>query len=68
MLATGIRSPIGLKIFGADVQVIQMIGEKIEREIRDLEGTRSVIAERIAGGYFLDLDFDREKLKIYGTN
>jgi Cu(I)/Ag(I) efflux system membrane protein CusA/SilA len=68
MLSTGIRSPIGLKIFGPDLKTIQSIGEKIEREIVSVEGTRSVIAERIAGGYFLDIDFDREKLKIYGIS
>jgi Cu(I)/Ag(I) efflux system membrane protein CusA/SilA len=68
MLSTGIRSPIGIKIFGPDLKTIQSIGESIEREITGLEGTRAVIAERIAGGYFLDLDFDREKLKIYGLS
>lgn len=68
MLSTGIRSPIGIKIFGPDLKTIQSIGEKIEREIKNLDGTRAVIAERIAGGYFLDIDFDREKLKIYGLS
>jgi Cu(I)/Ag(I) efflux system membrane protein CusA/SilA len=68
MLSTGIRSPIGIKIFGPDLKTIQSIGEKIEKEIASVEGTRSVIAERIAGGYFLDVDFDREKLKIYGIS
>jgi len=68
MLSTGIRSPIGIKIFGADLKTIQTIGESIEKEIRTLEGTRTVIAERIASGYFLDIDFDREKLKSYGLS
>lgn len=68
MLSTGIRSPIGIKIFGPDLKVIQSIGENIEREIKTLPGTRTVVAERIASGYFLDLDFDREKLKIYGLS
>jgi copper/silver efflux system protein len=68
MLSTGIRSPIGIKIFGPDLKTIQDIGEKIERQITTIEGTRSVIAERIASGYFLDIDFDREKLKIYGLS
>lgn len=66
MLSTGIRSPVGIKIFGPDLKTIQKIGSEIESQIRTLEGTRSVIAERIASGYFLDVDFDREKLKIYG--
>lgn len=66
MLSTGIRSPIGIKIFGADLKTIQTIGENLEKEIKTLDGTRSVVAERIASGYFLDVDFDREKLKSYG--
>lgn len=66
MLSTGIRSPVGIKIFGPDLKAIQKIGAQIESELKTLEGTRSVIAERIASGYFLDVDFDREKLKIYG--
>lgn len=68
MLSTGIRSPIGIKIFGPDLKTIQTIGESIERQIKTLPGTRTVVAERIAAGYFLDLDFDREKLKIYGLS
>lgn len=68
MLSTGIRSPIGIKIFGPDLKTIQSIGERIEKELTSVDGTRSVIAERIASGYFLDIDFDREKLKIYGIS
>lgn len=68
MLSTGIRSPIGLKIFGPDLKTIQVIGENIERELKTLDGTRTVVAERIASGYFLDFDFDREKLKTYGLS
>ncbi len=68
MLSTGIRSPIGLKIFGPDLKTIQVIGENIERELKMLDGTRTVVAERIASGYFLDFDFDREKLKTYGLS
>jgi Cu(I)/Ag(I) efflux system membrane protein CusA/SilA len=68
MLSTGIRSPIGIKIFGADLKTIQAIGENLEKEIKTLEGTRTVVAERIASGYFLDVDFDREKLKSYGLS
>jgi Cu(I)/Ag(I) efflux system membrane protein CusA/SilA len=68
MLSTGIRSPIGIKIFGPDLKTIQIIGENIEKELKALKSTRSVIAERIASGYFLDIDFDREKLKFYGLS
>lgn len=68
MLSTGIRSPIGIKIFGPDLKTIQTIGENLEKELKTLSGTRTVIAERIASGYFLDVDFDREKLKFYGLS
>jgi Cu(I)/Ag(I) efflux system membrane protein CusA/SilA len=68
MLSTGIRSAIGLKIFGPDLKTIQAIGQNIEKELKALDGTRTVVAERIAGGTFLDVDFDREKLKIYGLS
>lgn len=68
MLSTGIRSPIGIKIFGPDLKVIQSIGQNVERELKTLDGTRTAVAERIASGYFLDVDFDREKLKIYGLS
>lgn len=68
MLSTGIRSPIGVKIFGPDLNTIQSIGEAIEKTLKPMPGTRSVVAERIAGGYFLDVDFDRERLKIYGLS
>lgn len=68
MLSTGIRSAVGIKIFGPDLETIQEIGQNIEKEIKKLDGTRSVVAERIASGYFLDIDFDREKLKLYGLS
>ncbi len=68
MLSTGIRSPIGIKIFGPNLKTIQTIGENLEKELKTLEGTRTIIAERIASGYFLDIDFDREKLKFYGLS
>lgn len=68
MLSTGIRSAIGIKIFGPDLKIIQSIGERMERELKTLPGTRTAVAERIAAGYFLDIDFDREKLKIYGLS
>ena len=68
MLSTGMRSPLGIKIFGSDLKVIQSIGEKIEKELKTIPGTRSVFAERIASGYFLDVDFDREKLKSFGLS
>ncbi len=68
MLSTGIRSPIGIKIFGSDLKTIQEIGINLEKELKNLDGTRTIIAERIASGYFLDIEFDREKLKFYGLS
>jgi len=68
MLTTGIRTPIGVKIFGADLAVIETIGSKMENVLRDVRGTRSVYAERTAGGYFLDFDLRREDLARYGLS
>jgi copper/silver efflux system protein len=68
MLSTGIRTPVGLKVSGADSKQIQEIGAEIETELRKARGTRAVLAERTAGGYFLDLQWDREQLARYGIN
>lgn len=68
MLSTGIRSPIGVKVFGSDVKTIEKIGRELESVIQKLEGVRTVVAERIASGYFLDIDFNRNKLKTYGLS
>jgi len=68
MLSTGIRSPIGIKIFGADLKTIENIGRELEGVLKGLDGTRTVVAERIASGYFLDVNFDRNKLKFYGLS
>jgi copper/silver efflux system protein len=66
MLTTGVRTPIGIKILGSDLDKIQEIGQHIEYALKDLPGTTSVFAERTAGGYFLDFDFKREELARYG--
>lgn len=66
MLSTGIRTPIGVKIMGPDLQEIEKIGTHLEAILKDVPGTRSAFAERAAGGYFLDFDFDREALARYG--
>jgi Cu(I)/Ag(I) efflux system membrane protein CusA/SilA len=68
MLTTGIRTPIGIKIFGADLTVIEEIGARIEAALRDLPRTRSIYAERTAGGYFLDFDLRRDALARYGLS
>jgi Cu(I)/Ag(I) efflux system membrane protein CusA/SilA len=66
MLATGIRTPVGIKIYGADLKEIEKIGIDLEKIIRPLPGTRSVYAERASGGYFLDFVLKREQLARYG--
>ncbi|MBI4373522.1 MAG: efflux RND transporter permease subunit [Deltaproteobacteria bacterium] len=66
MLATGIRTPIGLKIFGADLKKIEAIGTHLEAVLKEVPGTRSVYAERVAGGYFIDFDLKRDELARYG--
>jgi len=68
MLATGIRTPVGVKVFGPDLKVIERLGADIELAVRDVRGTRSVFAERTAGGYFLDIDLDRDALARYGIS
>ncbi|HYA03836.1 MAG TPA: efflux RND transporter permease subunit [Syntrophobacteria bacterium] len=66
MLTTGVRTPVGIKIFGADLNKIQEIGQHIEMVLKDVPGTTSVFAERTAGGYFLDFDFKRDEMARYG--
>lgn len=68
MLTTGIRTPLGLKISGANLVEIEQIGGKIEGILRPLHGTRSVFAERTGGGYFLDISWDRDELARYGLS
>lgn len=68
MLSTGIRSPIGVKIFGADLKVIEKIGQNVEQVLKTLPSTRTIVAERIASGYFLDVNFDRHKIQSYGLS
>ena len=68
MLSTGVRTPIGIKILGADLAVIQKIGEDLERILRGIPGTRNLLAERTAGGYYVDFDFDRDALARYGLS
>ncbi len=66
MLTTGVRTPVGIKIFGGDLQVIERIGSEIEAVLKDLPGTRSIYAERTAGGFFVDFDLRRDQLARYG--
>jgi Cu(I)/Ag(I) efflux system membrane protein CusA/SilA len=66
MLTTGVRTPVGIKVLGANLDEIQRIGEQIEAVLRNVPGTRSVFAERAAGGYFVDIVPKREALARYG--
>jgi len=68
MLTTGVRTPVGIKIFGPDLREIEGIGARIESALRDLRGTRSIYAERSAGGFYLDFDLRREELARYGLS
>src|SRR6266545_2751559 len=66
MLTTGVRTPVGIKIMGADLAEVQKLGEHIEMSLKDVPGTKSVFAESAAGGYFLDFTLKREELARYG--
>ncbi len=66
MLSTGIRTPVGIKVFGPDLAQIQELGMEIEGILKEVPGTRSVYAERVAGGYFIDIDIRREAIARYG--
>jgi Cu(I)/Ag(I) efflux system membrane protein CusA/SilA len=67
MLSTGIRTPIGVKVFGPDLAEIARIGESLERILRDVPDTRSVYAERELGGFFVDFIPDRDAIARYGV-
>ncbi len=66
MLTTGIRTPVGIKIFGRDLSVIEKIGLDIEKALMDVKGTRNIYAERVTGGYFYDLVIKRDEIARYG--
>jgi Cu(I)/Ag(I) efflux system membrane protein CusA/SilA len=68
MLTTGIRTPVGLKISGADLVAIEDIGSQVESLLKKVRGTRAAFAERTGGGYFLDIHWDREALSRYGLS
>lgn len=68
MLSTGIKSKVGIKIYGADLAKIEKIGTQLEQIIKQLKGTRSVYAERVSGGYFVDFNLKREQLARYGLS
>ena len=68
MLATGIKTPIGIKIAGGDLAEIEKIGKQVEQILKDVPGTASVYAERVSGGRYVKVDIDREKAGRYGLN
>lgn len=68
MLATGIKTPVGIKVAGPDLDVIAEIGEQIEGVIETVPGTASVYAERVTGGRFVDIDVDRLEAARFGLN
>ena len=68
MLSTGLRTPVGLKISGADLDDIEEIGATVESVLTSVSGTRSVFAERTGSGYFLDIEWNRRSLARYGLS
>ena len=66
MLSTGIKTPVGIKLMGPDLQTLSELGEQIEAVIRGVPGTASVISERVTGGNYLDMVIDREAAARYG--
>lgn len=68
MLATGIKTPVGIKIAGPKLPEIQKIGKRIEEILKDVPGTASVYSERVAGGRYIKVDIQREKAARYGLN
>jgi Cu(I)/Ag(I) efflux system membrane protein CusA/SilA len=68
MLATGIRTPVGIKIFGPDLAELERLGREVEQAVQMVPGTRSAFAERAQSGYYLDIDIDRAAAARHGLN
>ena len=68
MLATGIKSPVGVKVAGTDLKEIDRIAAEIERAVKDVPGVSSALAERLGGGRYIDIDIDRDAAARYGLN
>jgi Cu(I)/Ag(I) efflux system membrane protein CusA/SilA len=68
MLTTGIRTPVGIKIYGSNIREIERIGTEIESVLPNVFGTRSAFAERTSGGYFVDFNWKRDELARYGLS
>ena len=68
MLATGIKTPVGIKVAGPELDVIQEIGQQIEQILPEVTGTASVYSERVAGGRYIKVDISRDKASRFGLN
>ncbi|MGZ8378914.1 MAG: efflux RND transporter permease subunit [Gemmatirosa sp.] len=68
MLATGIRTPVGVKLYGPDLAVLERLGRELEGHLQAVPGTRSAFAERAVSGYYLDIDIDRAAAARHGLN
>ena len=68
MLATGIKSPVGIKIYGPDLNVLQRLGEQVEREVKPIPGTTSAVSDRISGGRYIDIEVNRLAAARYGLS
>lgn len=68
MLATGIKSPVGVKVTGPDLNTINQVAVNIEKAVKNLDGVSSAFAERLTGGRYIDVDIDRDKAARYGLN
>ncbi|MCS7214439.1 MAG: CusA/CzcA family heavy metal efflux RND transporter [Candidatus Calescibacterium sp.] len=68
MLTTGIRTPLGIKVFGSDIYEVERLAKNIENVLKRVYGTRSVYAETVEGGYYLDIEIKRDKLGLYGLS
>ncbi len=68
MLATGIKTPVGIKIAGPRLEQIQQIGQQLETILKDVQGTASVYSERVAGGRYIKVDIQRQSAARYGLN
>jgi Cu(I)/Ag(I) efflux system membrane protein CusA/SilA len=68
MLATGIRTPVGVKVFGPDLAELERLGRQVESAVQGVAGTRSAFAERAQSGYYLDIDIDRAAAARHGLN
>ena len=68
MLATGIKTPVGIKVAGEDLREIQKIGQRLEQILKDVPGTASVYSERVAGGRYIKVDIQRAQAARYGLN